>query len=991
MDAVYISSDEEERNVKRQKIAPPSPIIEEDDSSQLIDSPENSPKKESESKKTLFQNIGQNKTPTPTKKKLMAVKSSKSPSPPQKNLLSFFVKKHVQESPKPTLSQQPKKMTSEEIIKKESKEQYIDDSDEDFESTPKASEFKRNFILPSEKAAEGPQEPFVLDEDPLVQIPGSINSKLRDYQREGVKFLYSHYRNNSGAILGDDMGLGKTIQTIAFVCSILGVGGKTEAKSRFFTSAESKENLEHVLIVMPGVFPFCFNVLISLASVLTQWEREIRKWTCLRVSQYHGNKREEVLTRLKRDNINVMLTSYETFRIDQDNINVINWKCIIFDEVHKIKNKGSKVTQSAQSIRTTRRYGLTGTVIQNSFDELWTLVDFICPNYLGSLQDFRLHYIQNIKNGQRHDATYNQIAKGRLCSKRLSEKIKKIVIRRDKTLIADTLPGKEDHVIFCSLTPVQLAIYQRILKSPDFEFLRRMGEKCNCGSQFKRVDCCHKGEAGQERDTKKILLPAITRLLKVANHPALLVPDEKKAGEKYDNEKAFSQMAFGENAEEIEEMLKNGDYERMCTKLKVLKSLLPIWNKKKEKVLLFSYSTRVMDILAKFLRKEKHTFHRLDGSTSLANRQKLVDNFNSSPSVSVFLISTKAGGLGLNLVSANIVVVFDPNWNVSHDLQAQDRAYRIGQKKRTKVYRMIAAGTIEEMIYNRQVYKQQLANIGMHGGNERRYFTGVQGQKGQEGEIFGAANLLKLITDAVMTDEIIKRTQRAEEEFHIEESKDNEKEKEGTDMELLLNSDHGEVDENMEELLHSSGVVYSHLNNSMVGESKAEKRLLEQATREYQEQLSREEQARRRKELLDQELARFQQMAPRNIPYNNLHLPMATAADFRSERSTLDFRGGLQNKRNVMQGTAYQNTQYSHSQQSQHPHTQYSQAQHSQAQLQSQHLQRQAQQLLEQQMQQTMQQGQAPRVNQTVQMARKVLGAQFPSFPFPSQLNRGPQ
>jgi SNF2 family DNA or RNA helicase len=136
----------------------------------------------------------------------------------------------------------------------------------------------------------------------------------------------------------------------------------------------------------------------------------------------------------------------------------------------------------------------------------------------------------------------------------------------------------------------------------------------------------------------------------------------------------------------------------------------------------------------------------------MAARQKIVDNFNISKTKQIFLISTKAGGLGLNLVSANIVVVFDPNWNVTHDLQAQDRAYRIGQTKRTKVYRFITAGTIEEMIYNRQVYKQQMANIGLHGKNERRYFTGVQGQKGQEGEIFGARNLLKLVTENIMTD-----------------------------------------------------------------------------------------------------------------------------------------------------------------------------------------------------------------------------------------------
>lgn len=186
------------------------------------------------------------------------------------------------------------------------------------------------------------------------------------------------------------------------------------------------------------------------------------------------------------------------------------------------------------------------------------------------------------------------------------------------------------------------------------------------------------------------------------------VPTKVKDPVKFQREIEFCKLAFGDKFSEINNLLKTGQDTELCGKLNVLKTLLSTWKEKKSKVLLFSYSTKNMDILERFLKKQRYSYSRLDGSSPMTQRQKIVDNFNLSPNKFVFLISTKAGGLGLNLVSANVVVVFDPNWNVTHDLQAQDRAYRIGQTKRTHVYRLISAGTIEEMIYNRQIYKQQV-------------------------------------------------------------------------------------------------------------------------------------------------------------------------------------------------------------------------------------------------------------------------------------------
>ncbi|XP_027172588.1 switch 2-like [Coffea eugenioides] len=163
----------------------------------------------------------------------------------------------------------------------------------------------------------------------------------------------------------------------------------------------------------------------------------------------------------------------------------------------------------------------------------------------------------------------------------------------------------------------------------------------------------------------------------------------------------------------------------------------------------------MLDILEKFLIRKGCCFSRLDGSTPTGVRQSLVDDFNSSPSKQVFLISTRAGGLGLNLVSANRVVIFDPNRNPAQDLQAQDRSFRYGQKRHAVVFRLLAAGSLEELVYTRQVYKQQLANIAVSGKMAKRYFDGVQDCREFQGELFGVCNLFRDLSDKLFTCEII--------------------------------------------------------------------------------------------------------------------------------------------------------------------------------------------------------------------------------------------
>lgn len=234
----------------------------------------------------------------------------------------------------------------------------------------------------------------------------------------------------------------------------------------------------------------------------------------------------------------------------------------------------------------------------------------------------------------------------------------------------------------------------------------------------------------------------------------------------------------------------------------------------------------MLDILEKFLIRKGYCFSRLDGSTPTGLRQSLVDDFNTSPSKQVFLISTRAGGLGLNLVSANRVVIFDPNWNPAQDLQAQDRSFRFGQKRHVVVFRLLAAGSLEELVYTRQVYKQQLSNIAVSGKMEKRYFEGVQDCKEFQGELFGISNLFRDLSDNLFTSEIIElhENQRKEHENSQTAKQDPDELRmnfapqiEGDESVASGSSKNEHQNKETAKLVfHDLGIVYAHRNEDIV-------------------------------------------------------------------------------------------------------------------------------------------------------------------------------
>ncbi|XP_041475305.1 DNA excision repair protein ERCC-6-like 2 [Lytechinus variegatus] len=595
---------------------------------------------------------------------------------------------------------------------------------------------------------------------PVIQVPGTINRYLREYQREGIKFLFGHYKNDRGAILGDDMGLGKTVQVIAFIAAVLGMTGGREDLERRLPEFLQRESPQKSSSKTKTFLIICPN------SVLYNWMDEFETWTHCLVARYHGKEREDTLRKARRGRLDAVLTTYETYRLYLDDLLTVSWDAVFVDEVHKIKEPSALITQALKEISTNKRYGLTGTALQNKMGELWCVLDWANPDCLGGWREFKQEYEQVITTGQKYNASKRELADARQVAKKFAALRSKWMIRRTKSLIAHQLPTKDENVVFCKLSSFQLDVYRALLESDDMKLVLEQKNPCDCRSGLKRGRCCYKQNDRRE-GIKSLTFGLMSLLIKVSNHISLLMPDASKSKKQREKSLRYCEIAFAKQPQFVElsrearfATLSDPTY---CGKMQVLEKLLRVFKRENNKVLLFSSYTQLLDILEMFMKTTFYTYRRLDGKTPVQDRQKFVHEFNKDPDIFLFLISTKAGGIGLNLTGANVVVIFDPNWNPTHDLQAQDRAYRIGQHRDVKVYRLISRGSIEENMYLRQVYKQQLASVAMTTENAKRYFTAVAGDKEQQGEIFGLQNLFALRADgSCLTKDVIQREEKTE-------------------------------------------------------------------------------------------------------------------------------------------------------------------------------------------------------------------------------------
>lgn len=703
-----------------------------------------------------------------------------------------------------------------------------------------------------------PSAPYKDKELPksLGLIPAPIAQWLRDYQVEGTAFLHGLFVYQTGGILGDDMGLGKTVQVIAFLTAAFGKTGDERDVKRMRKMRRADASwYPKALVVCPG-------------TLIENWKDELKRWGWWHVDVYHGDTKEAALEAAAKGRLEIMITTYTTYRMNKSAINMVEWECVIADECHQIKGRSSETTLAMNEINALCRIGLTGTAIQNSYDELWTLLNWTNPGKFGPISTWKQSISLPLKMGQSHDATVHQLGKARKTAKALVENLlPQFFLRRMKTLIADQLPRKSDRVVFCPLTDTQVDAYENCIESDVIRCIKESTVPCTCGSGKKQGWCCQKflPDGGK---WQSYVFPAISHLQKLSNHLAILIPQSTDTKEKQDKDLEMLEVAVPDQWRQLfrtRDSILNYSNPEFCGKWKILKKLLRFWHGNGDKVLVFSHSVRLLKMLQMLFQHTTYNVSYLDGAMKYEDRAKTVDDFNSDPGQFVFLISTKAGGVGLNITSANKVVVVDPNWNPAYDLQAQDRAYRIGQVRDVEVFRLVSAGTIEEIVYARQIYKQQQANIGYTASTERRYFRGVQENKDQKGEIFGLTNLFTFQNENLVLRDIVNKTNVAEskagvsiigvdldspndkdDDFLVANNEDMTEERAMSQLAALVVDEAEEAagkkkrkrpsggsgvkkSDPVQAILANAGVEYTHENSEVVGSSRVEASLSRRA------------------------------------------------------------------------------------------------------------------------------------------------------------------
>ncbi|HYF50060.1 MAG TPA: DEAD/DEAH box helicase [Planctomycetota bacterium] len=477
-----------------------------------------------------------------------------------------------------------------------------------------------------------------------ITLPKGFALTLRPYQQQGFEWLVFLARYGLNGILADDMGLGKTAQTIALLTQM-----KDES----------------------GAQP---NLIVTPTSLVDNWKNEITKFSpTLKVMVYRGSPGRRDRLRQEIAQYDVVLGTYATVRNDATLMNQIDWRHVILDEAHFIKNSAAATTKAIKTIPARHRLALTGTPIQNRLTELWSLFDFLMPEFLGRQMRFRETYEDPIAKMQSGRAeSQDEHKTGEEALERLKERIRPFVLRRLKTDVASELPPKIENDIFCNLSPEQVGLYKSFGDSAEAkEAVNELVSK------------------GADRACTAILA-ALMSLRKICNHADLML------------------LPKNEGRQHFKEPLPG--YEARSGKLEALGELLQQCREGGHRALIFCQLTTMLDLLGHYLKGLGMNYLRLDGETPSSMRQELVNRFNNDTGLDAFLISTRAGGTGLNLTGADTVIFYDHDWNPANDSQAQDRAYRIGQKRTVNVYRLICKGTLEEKILRRQALKKLLAS-----------------------------------------------------------------------------------------------------------------------------------------------------------------------------------------------------------------------------------------------------------------------------------------
>ena len=526
-----------------------------------------------------------------------------------------------------------------------------------------------------------------VDDHPKVPvvIDPRLAKVLRPHQVEGVKFLYKCVtgmidQKANGCIMADEMGLGKTLQCITLMWTLL----KQSPEA-------GKSTIQKCVIACPS-------------SLVRNWANELVKWLgadAVTPFAVDGKaSKEELTTQLKQWSVAsgrsvvrpVLIVSYETLRLNVETLSNTDIGLLLCDEGHRLKNGESQTFTALNGLNVDRRVILSGTPIQNDLMEYFSLLNFANPNLLGTRAEFRKQYELPILRGRDAAGTEADQQKGNERLAELLALVNKFIIRRTNDILSKYLPVKYEHVVFCNLAPLQLDLYNHFIQSPEIKSLLR-------------------GKGSQP-------LKAIGMLKKLCNHPDLLnLPDDLPGCEQFFPDDYVPKDARG----------RDRDVKPWYSgKMQVLDRMLArIRQDTNDKIVLISNYTQTLDIFDKLCRHRGYGCLRLDGTMNVNKRQKLVDKFNDPEGEEfVFLLSSKAGGCGLNLIGANRLVLFDPDWNPAADQQALARVWRDGQKKDCFVYRFIATGSIEEKIFQRQSHKQSLSSCVVDSAEDvERHFT----------------------------------------------------------------------------------------------------------------------------------------------------------------------------------------------------------------------------------------------------------------------------
>lgn len=453
--------------------------------------------------------------------------------------------------------------------------------------------------------------------DLSTKIPPKLNAELRTYQKIGYKWLRTLEQYKMGGILADDMGLGKTIQLLAVILSYV---------------QKNKENVKPSIIICPS-------------SLALNWYNEIQKFTptlkALVISDDYLERKRKIEEIGKYQ---VIITSYDSLKRDIDLYENYCFKYVVADEAQYIKNNNTKNSKAIKTINAETKFALTGTPIENSLSELWSIFDFIMPGYLYKYKKFKELYETPIIKEQNEDVM-----------NKLKKQIKPFVLRRTKGEVLTELPDKTVTILNNEMSEEQYNIYMSYMAQARKEIMSQIDIN------------------GFEKSQIKIL-SLLMRLRQICCHPKLFL----------------------------------GEYEGESSKLNQCIEIIQDAVLGGHKILLFSSYTSMFEIIEEKLKNIGVKYLKLTGQTKVGERIELVDKFNTDENIKVFLISLKAGGTGLNLTGADMVIHYDPWWNLSAENQATDRTYRIGQKRNVQVYKLITKNSIEEKIYELQQKKAKL-------------------------------------------------------------------------------------------------------------------------------------------------------------------------------------------------------------------------------------------------------------------------------------------